>query len=242
MKQIPNLITLLNLLCGCAALLSLFQGWYYATAGWLAGAAIADFADGLVARALKVTSAEGKELDSLADLIAFGLVPGAILYTLLVLGANPEYTNPMIGGIHWFAFPAFLLTAASALRLARFNLDERQTEGFLGLATPACTIFVLGLLMLHQDANPAVMSWLSQKTVLYPLIILLSYLLLSEIPMFSFKFKHLRWEGNALRIIFAASALVLLLIWREVALAPIVLIYIVINVVCHFSRKANSQQ
>lgn len=234
MKHIPNLITLANLLCGCAALLSLFQGWYWATAGWLAAAAAADFADGLVARALNVSSPVGKELDSLADLISFGLVPGAILYTLLVQGAFPNYTNPMEGGIHWFAFPAFILSAASALRLARFNLDERQTEGFIGLATPACTLFVLGLLMLYRAEVPFFLEIIEQRFVMYALILALSWLLLAEIPMFSFKFKHLGWEGNALRIIFAASALVLLIIWREVALAPIVLIYIITNITHHF--------
>jgi len=237
MKQIPNLITLVNLLCGCAALLSLFQGWYFATAGWLAAAALADFADGLAARALKVSSPVGKELDSLADLISFGLVPGAILYTLLVLGAHPDFSNPMQDGIHWFAFPAFVLTGASALRLARFNLDERQTEGFIGLATPACTILVLGLLMLYCAEIPFFLEVIEQKFVMYALILALSWLLLAEIPMFSFKFKHLRWEGNALRIIFAAAALVFLLIWREVALAPIVLIYIITNIVRHFTTN-----
>lgn len=213
-----------------------------ATAAWLAGAALADFGDGLAARALKVTSEEGKELDSLADLIAFGLVPGAILYTLLVLSENPDYTSPLMGGIHWAAFPAFILTGASALRLARFNLDERQTEGFIGLATPACTIFVLGLLMIHVRDFAPFSDWVTQKEVLYGLLLLLSYLLLAEIPMFSFKFKQLRWEGNALRIIFAALALILLLIWREVALAPIVLIYILINVVRHFAAKRSREK
>ncbi|WP_020536802.1 CDP-alcohol phosphatidyltransferase family protein [Lewinella cohaerens] len=237
MKQIPNLITLVNLLCGCAALLSLFQGWYFATAGWLAAAALADFADGLAARVLNVSSPVGKELDSLADLISFGLVPGAILYTLLVLGAHPDFATPMQGGIHWFAFPGFILTGASALRLARFNLDERQTEGFIGLATPACTILVLGLLMLYRAEAPFFLEIIEQRFVIYALIFVLSWLLLAEIPMFSFKFKQLRWEGNALRIIFAASALVFLLIWREVALAPIVLIYIIINIVRHFTTN-----
>ena len=95
--------------------------------------------------------------------------------------------------------------------------------------------------MIHARDFPPFAAFLDQKVVLYGLIALLSYLLLAEIPMFSFKFKHLRWEGNALRIIFAASALVLLLIWREVALAPIVLIYILINVVRHFTRKGGEQ-
>ena len=239
-QQIPNLITLLNLLCGCAALICLWQGAYFATALFLAAAALADFADGLVARALKVTSDEGKELDSLADLISFGLVPGAILYTLLVLNENQFSTNVLEYGIVWSAFPAFLLTAASALRLARFNLDERQTEGFLGLATPASTIFVLGLLMIHANDFAPFADWVNQKMVLYGIILLLCYLLLAEIPMFSFKIKQLRWEGNALRIIFAALALILLVIWREVALAPIVLIYILINVFSHLSSKRST--
>jgi CDP-diacylglycerol--serine O-phosphatidyltransferase len=237
MKQIPNIITLINLLCGCAALLSLFQAWYTATAWWLAAAALADFADGLAARALGVSSPVGKELDSLADLISFGLVPGAILYSLLVLGQFPQYNSAIEGGIHWFAFPGFFLTAISALRLARFNLDDRQTEGFIGLATPACTLFVLGLLMLYQQDSWGAQLWLGQKMVLYPLIALLSYLLLAEIPMFSFKFKRISWEGNALRIIFAALSLILLVVWQEVALAPIVLIYILINIGQHLTAK-----
>ncbi|MEM1216231.1 MAG: CDP-alcohol phosphatidyltransferase family protein, partial [Bacteroidota bacterium] len=222
--------TLLNLLCGCVALLSLFQGWFYATAYWLAAAALADFADGLVARALGVSSPVGKELDSLADAVSFGVVPGAILYSLLVFGQNPEQSSAIEGGIHWLAFPGFLLSAFSALRLARFNLDERQTEGFIGLATPASTIFVIGLLMWYAQDFGGAQEWLTQPLVLYPVIVGLSYLLLAEIPMFSFKFKQLRWEGNALRIIFAALALGLLVIWRELALAPIIAIYVLLNV------------
>lgn len=230
MRHIPNLITLLNLLCGCAALLSLFQGWYMAVAGWLAAAAVADFADGLVARALGVSSPEGKELDSLADLLSFGLVPGAILYALLVHGMAPDVATPLEGGIYWWAFPGFILTAASALRLARFNLDERQTEGFIGLATPASTLLVLGLLMLYYHDTLGARQWLTQTTVLYPLVLVLSYLLLAEIPMFSFKFKHLGWEGNQLRFIFALLALAMLALWQTVALAPIVVLYVLLNV------------
>ncbi|MEZ4985993.1 MAG: CDP-alcohol phosphatidyltransferase family protein [Saprospiraceae bacterium] len=238
MRHIPNLFTLVNLLSGCAALLSLWQGWYWATAGWVAVAAVADFADGLAARALHVTSPEGKELDSLADLISFGFIPGAVLYTLLVLG---EGGKPLDGSMHWAAFPGFLLTAFSALRLARFNLDTRQTEGFIGLATPACTLFVLGLLMWYVRDTLGAQDWMTKKIVIYPLVVVLSALLLAEIPMFSFKFKQFRWEGNSLRIIFAASALIGLIVWREVALAPIVLIYILINVVRHFTFNKSTQ-
>lgn len=237
MKHIPNLITLINLLFGCAAILSVLQGHFYMATYFIAGAALADFADGLVARALKVMSPIGKELDSLADMISFGLFPGAVLYTLLVLGQHPELTTAVNGEIHWWAFPAFVLSAASALRLAIFNLDERQTESFLGIATPPSTILVVGLMLLFANDTIGLKFILSQKEFIYPLIIVLSGLLLSEIPMFSFKFKHLHWEGNALRFIFAAFAITLLVIWQELALAPIMLVYIIINVIKYVNHR-----
>ena len=236
MKHIPNIITLINLLFGCAAILSVLQGHFYMATYFIAGAAIADFADGFVARMLNVMSPVGKELDSLADMISFGLFPSAILYTMLVLGQYPALDTAVDGQIHWWAFPAFVLSAASALRLALFNLDERQTEGFLGLATPAATILVVGLMLLFANDTMGLQSFLSQKIFIYPLIIILSALLLSEIPMFSFKFKHFHWEGNAQRFIFAALAITILTIWLELALAPIVLLYIIINVVKHFIK------
>jgi CDP-diacylglycerol--serine O-phosphatidyltransferase len=236
-RQLPNLITLLNLLCGAAALLSTLQGQYTLTAWFLLAGAVADFGDGLVARALGVSSPVGKQLDSLADLLSFGLVPGAILYVLLSIHAGADPAAPLQGQIVWSAFPAFVLTAASALRLARFNLDERQTEGFLGLATPACTLLVLGWLLAYQQDVLGMGAWLVKPVLLYPLIGVLSALLLSEIPMFSFKFKDLRWEGNAIRFIFAALSLVLVASLQELALAPIVLSYIVINLLRYLVAK-----
>lgn len=234
MKSIPNLITLTNLLFGCAALLSILQGHFTVAAWWLVAAAIADFADGLVARGLGVSSPVGKELDSLADLISFGLVPGTILYVLLNLGTRGEVFST---SINWEAFPAFILSAASALRLARFNLDERQTEGFIGLATPACTLLVLGLLIFYQQNAFGLSHFLTEPLFLWPLIGVLSYLLLAEIPMFSFKFKHLGWEGNGLRFIFAGLSIALLLFLQELAIAPIMLLYIIINVVRHITKQ-----
>jgi len=239
-KHIPNLITLLNLLLGCAAILSVLQGHFNMAAYFIAGAAAADFADGLLARALNVMSPVGKELDSLADMISFGLFPGAALYTIMVLTEDPTLMSAMDGQIHWWAFPAFILSAASALRLAHFNLDDRQADGFLGLATPACTILILGLMLLFARDTFSCQTWLAQKEVIYPLVIVLSSLLLSEIPMFSFKFKHLHWEGNALRFIFVALSIILLVIGQELALAPIALLYIITNVVKYIFIKPSS--
>lgn len=239
-KHIPNIVTLINLLFGCAAILSVLQGHFMMSAYFIAGSAIADFADGLLARALNVMSPVGKELDSLADMISFGLFPGAVLYTMMVLTEHTTLTSAMDGQIHWFAFPAFVLSAASALRLAHFNLDERQTEGFLGLATPAASILVVGLMLLFAQDTLGCKAWIAQKEVIYPLVLILSGLLLSEIPMFSFKFKHLHWEGNALRFIFAALSIILLVIGQELALAPIALLYIIINVVKYIFVKPSS--
>lgn len=220
---------------GCAAILSVLQGHYYTSAYFIAGAALADFADGLAARALNVMSPVGKELDSLADMISFGVFPATVLYTMLVLGQNPELNTVLDGQIHWYAFPAFVLAAASALRLAHFNLDERQTENFIGLSTPPSTIFVLGLMFLFANDYMGMRHFLSQEIVIYPIVIGLSVLLRSEISMFSFKFKHLNWEGNALRFIFVAFTIILFVLLQELALAPIVLLYIIINVFKHFT-------
>ncbi|MCB0638405.1 MAG: CDP-alcohol phosphatidyltransferase family protein, partial [Lewinella sp.] len=148
MRHLPNAITLLNLICGAVAILLVLQAQWYAAALWLAAAALADFADGLVARALGVASPEGKELDSLADMVSFGLAPGMILYSILDMGQQPGTATPLAQGLYWPAVPAFILPAFSALRLARFNLDERQTEHFRGLATPASTLLVVGLMLL----------------------------------------------------------------------------------------------
>lgn len=237
MRQIPNAITLLNLICGCAAILMVLQGQWYAAAAWLAGAALADFADGLVARALGVSSPEGKELDSLADVVSFGVAPGMVLYSMLVVGSGTVNSMPLENGIYWAGLPVFVLSAFSALRLARFNLDERQTEDFIGLATPACTLLVVGLMLLYAGGYWGAQSWLPRPMVIYPLVAVLSYLLVAEVPMFSFKFKHGGWQGNALRYIFAGAAVLLLLIWREAALAPIVLLYLALNMGRHLARK-----
>lgn len=232
--HIPNTITLLNLLCGCAALLSILHLEFYATAWWLVGAAFADFADGLAARALKVQSPVGKELDSLADAISFGLVPATILYVLLTLGPDPAANASLLDtGIHWPAFPAFLVAAFSVLRLGRFNLDTRQTDDFIGLPTPANTILILGILLLYVQNTFNCQAWLGHPVTLYGLIVILCWLLNAEIPMFSLKIKHFGWSGNELRYILAGAALPLLIWLRETALAPIMLLYILLNLGVH---------
>lgn len=230
-KHIPNALTLANLLAGCIAVVCLLYQHYSAAIILLLAGGLADFADGFVARMLKVQSAIGRELDSLADMVSFGLAPGLILYMMLQNGSGAEATEVYLPGL-----PAFLLTGASALRLAKFNIDSRQTDQFLGLPTPAATMLVVGLLLWHQHDLWGSSVWLSQPASVYVLVAVLSWLLLSELPMFSFKFKKAGWQGNEIRIIFAAAALVSLLLAGVLALAPLVLGYIFLNMVRYFFK------
>lgn len=215
----PNALTLLNLMAGCVAVLVLLTGHHEYLVPLVLVSGAADFADGLVARALGVQSELGKQLDSLADVISFGMVPGAIFYVLLA-GPNELY---------WPAVPAFILTAFAALRLGKFNIDERQNLGFIGLPTPACTLFVLGYWLWIQQDTFGLASVFSESYLLYGLIAGLSGLMVAEIPMFSFKFKGLQWAGNEIKFIFVVIAIVAVVIMQELALAPLVLLYIILS-------------
>lgn len=232
MRHLPNLLTLANLFCGCCALLYTLHGEPVMAAWFTLGSFIFDYADGMTARALGVSSPLGKELDSLADVVSFGVVPGAMLYQLLVHSA----LNGMLGGPAWevvvpSAFPAFVLSAFSGLRLARFNLDTRQTSYFIGLSTPACTVLVLGLtLAAHHDRFGAA-GFIQNTWLLYGLVALLSWLLNAEIPMFGMKVKSLDLRSNGLNLAFAGLFGVLIFFFKELALSCIILIYIALSLI-----------
>ncbi len=225
-KHIPNALTLLNVFCGSCALVSIQNGRYTEGVVFLMVALVADFFDGFAARLLNVKSDMGKELDSLADMVSFGVVPGLILYKLIK-------TSDLASSFEQSYLPllAFIITAFSCYRLAKFNLDTRQTTDFIGLATPANTLFFIGLLLIKQNELEGLDAVVSNKTFLYALIPLSSYLLVSEIPMFSFKFKGFGWVGNEIRYIFAAITIALLVLMREAAISLLIVVYVSINVV-----------
>ncbi len=223
-KNLPNAVTCLNLLCGCLALTHIFAGRLEMGAWFVAAAAAADFADGLLARALRVSSAIGKDLDSLADMVSFGVVPGAIFFQLLARGVAAN------GLPEWVPYLGFAVSIFSALRLAKFNNDTRQTTSFIGLPTPACTLVVASLpLILAYDQfglAPAILSpWL-----LLGLTALLSGLLVAELPLFALKFKNLRWADNRRRFLFLLLAAGLLLVLRAAAVPLVVLLYVLLSV------------
>ena len=225
-KNLPNIITLSNLFFGCLALVSAFRDDVYGVVLWTAAAAMADFLDGAVARWLKVQSPLGAQLDSLADAVSFGVVPGAIFFHLL--GGNTAQ------GLSAAAVPAFFITVFAVLRLARFHLDERQYDHFIGLPTPAATMFALGwLLIVHTDA----LGWghaLGSPAIIYASIALLCVLMNAELPMFSLKFKTLRWRGNEIRIIFVDGSVLLLIVMPASALLLIIGAYIMVSILIHW--------
>jgi len=219
-KQIPNSITLINVFFGCCALVQVFYGNVNWVIIFLILAGLADFADGLVARALQVHSPLGKELDSLADMVSFGVVPGAMLFAILGGVSNADFPN-------YLPFVGFVLTMFAAFRLAKFNLDERQTDDFIGLATPSATMFTTGLYVIYFK-NALGLAWLvGNPMFLIPVILLFSFLLVSEIRMFSFKFKKFQWKGNEFRFALMLVAILLLIILKEASFSFIILTYII---------------
>jgi CDP-diacylglycerol--serine O-phosphatidyltransferase len=241
-RHLPNALTCLNLLCGCLALTFILGGPGQnglTTAAWFVGiAAVADFFDGLLARALRVSSPIGKDLDSLADMVSFGVVPGAILFKLLqfTLAANvapaPEAYSVTTGTILQGALPyvGFLVSIFSALRLAKFNNDTRQTTSFIGLPTPACTLVVASLPLILAYDQFGIKDIILNPWLLIGLTVLLSGLLVAELPLFALKFKNLRWLGNRRRFIFVALALVLVITLRAAGIPLAVLLYVLLSV------------
>ena len=233
-KKIPNIITLINLFCGCGALVSVFNQEFIPAFFFLMIGGIADYTDGLVARALGVNSPLGKEMDSLADMVSFGVVPGAIVYQLLVFAWNGETAT---GTLEWKAMPGFLISVFAGLRLAKFNLDTRQSTNFFGLNTPSCTMFITGLMLIYEFDSLGMRDWVIQPYFLYAVAVLFSYLMVSDIPMFGFKFKQYGWQGNEHRYSFLVLALILLIVFQEVAFSVIVLLYILYSIILLLFKK-----
>lgn len=221
--NLPNILTLSNLLSGCCAVLFIFHGQPETAAWFTLASFLFDYTDGMAARSLNISSPLGKELDSLADMVSFGVAPGAMLYLLL---ANPQHIYgecPVV----WEALPAFLLSAFSGLRLAKFNLDTRQTTFFLGLSTPASTVFMLGLTLGAFRNVMGVGDFLAANAwVIYGLIPVFSALLISEIPMFGLKLKRFDLKSNIALIGFLLLLIPAFYFFQVLAFSLLVVAYI----------------
>ncbi len=234
-RHLPNAVTCLNLLCGCLALTFIFRGELVMGAYLVGVAAVADFFDGLLARALRVSSPIGKDLDSLADMVSFGVVPGTIMYKLLgtISGVSAVTVTGNVvypSFLSLLPFCAFLIIIFSALRLAKFNNDTRQTTSFIGLPTPACTLVVASLPLILARNEFGLDRLILNPWLLLGLTVLLSGLLVAELPLFALKFKNLRWLGNRRRFIFVSLALGLVGWLRAAGIPLAVLLYVLLSV------------
>jgi len=235
-KQIPNIITLLNLLSGCIAITMAFQGIFEGVVLWVVIAALFDFLDGMVARLLKAYSNIGKELDSLADVVSFGVAPAVAVFILL----RDHLTSPAaLNGVpQLIPYLAFLIPLFSAFRLARFNLDERQSSSFLGLPTPANALFWISYCYGIDRLAPLESSFLYLTLAL---IVILSLLMVSEIPMFSLKIKSWRLKGNGRQLTLIVLSAVLIAVWGITGIAWSVLTYIALSLLTAFIRRRSSR-
>jgi len=226
-KHIPNTITCCNLISGCIATYWALCGVWDVALLFIVIGAVFDFFDGMSARLLGVSSPIGKELDSLADDITFGFAPSAIIFDFLKQGT--EYLP-----WHHLCYAAFIMAAFSALRLAKFNLDERQAMGFIGLPTPANALFWGALLVGMGD------SLLASPYLYYGVLagmLLSCYLLVCEVPMFALKFKHWGWKGNEVKYIFLLTCIPLLLVFRITGLAAVIGWYVALSVMVDLQNK-----
>jgi CDP-diacylglycerol---serine O-phosphatidyltransferase len=245
-KQIPNLFTLLNLVFGCLAIVVTMQNGIiiqYAADGtqlieipekiWMASlfiglAAIIDFLDGFVARLFKASSEKGKQLDSLADVVSFGVAPAMILYQFLRMSIAQE-EDGMNASIIWLV-PAFILAAAGAWRLAKFNLDNSQSFGFKGVPIPAMGLLVASLPLIYwNNHSQLIVDILFNKWFLYAVIILLSWLMVSNLPMMALKFKDYSVKNNIPKLILLAVAVVAAFIFHWLAVPIVFIVYIILS-------------
>jgi len=224
-RHIPNSVTCLNLFSGCIATVMAFESEYELAMLFIVLSAVFDFFDGMLARTLHAYSKIGKELDSLADDVSFGVAPSVLVFSLF---KEVQYPLFLQGVEAYIPFLAFAISVFSALRLAKFNVDERQTTSFIGLPVPANALFWGSLVV---GAHSFLISDSFNAIYLFILVAIFSYLLVSEIPMFSLKFKNLSWKDNKVSFIFLLVCIPLLAFLKVTGFAAIIVWYILLSVI-----------
>ena len=224
-KHIPNSVTCLNLFSGCLGIVFAFQGNLTWASYAIVIAAVFDFFDGMLARLLKAYSDIGKELDSLADMVSFGVLPSVIIYQLFALSPQIDF------GASLLSFSAFIIAVFSALRLAKFNIDTRQSENFIGLPTPANALLIASFPFIIGDSSTYLAGFILNQWFLVIFSLVMSILLVAEVPLISLKFKSLQVKENLLRYILIISSLLLLLFLKFEAVPIIIIIYFIVSLV-----------
>lgn len=226
LSYIPNLFTLLNLLCGCLGIVMVFRGDLFFASAMIWTGGFFDFVDGLSARILNAYSEIGKQLDSLADMVTFGILPSVMMYEMIDMRTDTNFLQ----------YSGFLVAVFSAIRLAKFNIDPRQKEYFIGLPTPACALFISGLPFILEN-NFFGLNNLLNDVVLAVVSLALSVLLVAEIRLFSLKFKDFKWQNNVIRYIFAMISMLTLVIWNVQAIPGIILVYLLLSILTKKTSK-----
>lgn len=235
-KHIPNALTCGNLICGTFGILYVFKGDLLTASILIGIALIFDWLDGFIARLLHVSSPIGKELDSLADMVTFGVLPAFMLMKLIEGSCTDGTCTIGLGGFYK-PYIALALPIFSALRLAKFNIDTRQSDSFIGVPTPANGMLVASLpfIMTYQ---PEISQYLIQFNVLIIYSIVMSYLLVAELPLFALKFKNFGWADNQIKYIFLILSVILLIMLKFVAIPLIIFLYILLSVAQNLFKKA----
>ena len=236
-KQVPNTITLLNLFCGCIAMVFALNKEFEMAFYFVSLGIFLDFFDGFFARLFQVSSPLGLQLDSLADMVTSGVVPGIVMYQMM--GSSSGYPK-----LDWivepFPFVGFLITLGSCYRLANFNIDTRQTDSFIGLPTPANALFILSLPLVLRDLDSFfVLELLTNPFVLIGITLLSVYMLNAEIPLFSLKIKQMSLNKNALQFSFLLSSLVLLVVFQYAGIPLVIVLYVLLSVANNAFSKMN---
>jgi len=218
LKHLPNAMTCGNLLCGCIGLVMTLRG-ELVTASWLIGLALVlDFGDGFVARLVNVSGPFGKELDSLADMVTFGALPATMMFQL-----------GWFQGLGSISYLAFLIAVLSALRLAKFNLDTRQSESFIGLPTPANTLIIAALPLMERYQPQFDAIW--KNDIVWGILVAFSFMLVAELPLFALKFKSFGWAENKTKFLFLMASVLLMLFLQFAAIPVIIGLYILMSLI-----------
>jgi len=240
-KYIPNGITLLNLASGLLALISVFNGFYDHAFWFVCLGIFFDFWDGFFARKFEVKSDLGLQLDSLADMVTSGVVPGLMMFKLFddIQKTQPAFIPTeetfYMGIVPYFGF---LITLASCYRLANFNIDTRQTDSFIGLPTPANALLIMSIPMIQYSSNSTwITDLLSNPYFLVIVTLISTYILNAEIPLFSLKVKSFSWQTSKLQLSFLLYSLVLMLVFQVLAIPIIILSYIIFSVIINFKKE-----
>lgn len=263
MFNLPNLLTAGNLLCGILSIFMAFSGQLEFACYLIYFAAILDFFDGFLARKLNQMSELGKQLDSLADMVTFGVAPGILVCVILIVqtqGGLDFQPHPTLdfstevrthifrfgtgfgAETNFLCFAGLVIPFFSLFRLAKFNIDTRQSESFIGLPTPANTIFFTSfplLMAYHFNSNTEskMLDFILTPWVLVTLTVIMSLLLVAELPLFALKFKHFKWKGNEIRFLFLGACLILIPLLFAWAIPIIIILYLILSVIENKRKK-----